>query len=191
MKSELRPVQAPRRLFTVEEYHQMGEAGIFHEDDRVELLAGEVVVMTAIGSRHAACVTGLTHLFAPHAGVAYALRVQNPVQLDDYSEPEPDIVLAKTRADLYRDSHPRPSDVLLLVEVADTSVGIDRAEKIPLYARSGVSEVWIVDLNANHIDVYRGPSREGYQEHETVERGRTLRPAALPQIEVAVADIIL
>lgn len=185
------PVQAPRRLFTVDQFHQMAEAAIFGEDDRVELLAGEIVDMTPIGSRHAACVTRLTHLFGPHAAEAFLLRIQHPVQLDDYSEPQPDVAVVKVRSDFYRDAHPRPADVLLLIEVADTSVEIDRAEKIPLYAASGVPEVWIVDLNAEHVDVYRDPASGGYRTHETVVRGGSLRPAALSQIELSADDVIL
>jgi len=185
------PVQAPRRLFTVDEYHRMGEAGVFTEDDRIELLAGEIVVMTPIGSRHASCVSRLNRLFSRQLGDDSLVRIQDPVQLDDYSEPEPDVVVVKARDDFYDGAHPRASDVLLLIEVADTSAASDRAEKIPLYARSGVPEVWIVDLNTNQVDVYRGPSRDRYQEHQTVGRDGLLRPAALPQIELAVADIIL
>jgi Uma2 family endonuclease len=184
-------VQAPRRLFTVDQFHQMAEAAIFSEDDRVELLAGEIVDMTPIGSRHAGCVTVLTHLFAPHVGEAFQLRIQHPVQLDDYSEPQPDLALVKPRGDFYRDGHPRATDVLLLIEVADTSVEIDRAEKIPLYAASGVPEVWLVDLNANHVDVYRDPTRSAYLKHETAMRGGSLRPAALSHIELSADDVIL
>jgi Uma2 family endonuclease len=184
-------VQAPRRLFTVDQFHQMAEAAIFGEDDRVELLAGEIVDMAPIGSRHAGCVTLLTHLFAPHVGEAFQLRIQHPVQLDDYSEPQPDVAVVKARANFYRDAHPRPADVLLLIEVADTSVEIDRAEKIPLYAASGVPEVWIVDLNAGHADVYRDPTRSGYLKHETVGRGGSLRPAALSQVELPADSLIL
>jgi len=169
----------------------MGEAGIFTEDDRVELLAGQIVDMTPIGSRHAGCVTLLTHLFAPHVGEAFQLRIQHPVQLDDYSEPQPDVAVVKPRANFYRDAHPRPSDVLLLIEVADTSIEIDRTEKIPLYARSGVPEVWIVDLNAGQVDVYRDPASGGYRVHETVARGGSLRPAALSRVELSADSLIL
>jgi Uma2 family endonuclease len=185
------PVQAPRRLFTVDQFHQMGEAGIFAEDDRVELLAGEIVDLTPIGSRHAACVSRLNYLLGRDVGDAFRLRIQDPVQLDDYSEPQPDVAVVKARADFYRDAHPRPADVLLLIEVADTSVEIDRAEKIPLYAASGVPEVWIVDLNAGHVDVYRDPASAGYRTHETVGRGGSLRPAALSQIQLSADDVIL
>jgi Uma2 family endonuclease len=184
-------VHAPRRLFTVDQFHQMGAAGIFSEDDRVELLAGEIVDLTPIESRHAACVSRLTHVFAPHAGEAFLLRIHDPLQLDDYSEPQPDVAVVKARPNFYRDAHPRPADVLLLIEVADTSVEIDRAEKIPLYAASGVPEVWIVDLNAGHVDVYRDPTRNGYLKHETVVRGGSLRPAALSQVELSADSLIL
>src|SRR5207249_12204402 len=127
---------APRRLFTVEEYHRIGQAGVFTEDERIELLAGEIVVMTPIGSRHASCVSRLNRLFSRHLGDDFLVRIQDPVQLDDYSEPEPDVVVVKARADFYHDAHPRSSDVVLLIEVADTSAGSDRAEKIPLYGAS-------------------------------------------------------
>jgi len=111
--------------------------------------------------------------------------------LDDYSEPQPDVAVVKARADFYRDAHPRGADVLLVIEVADTSLESDRAEKVPLYAKSGIPEVWIVDLNAGRVEVYRGPTSGGYQHHETISRGGSLRPVALGQIELAADQVIL
>jgi Uma2 family endonuclease len=183
------PVQAPRRLFTVDQFHQMAEAAIFGEDDRIELIAGEIVEMTPIGSRHAACVSRLNHLFGSQLGEAVILRIQDPLRLDDYSEPQPDVAVVKGRADFYRDAHPGPTDVLLVIEVADTSADIDRTEKMPLYGRSGVPEVWVIDLSTHQIDVYRRPTSGGYLDHEIVRAG-ALRPGALPHMEILVDDVI-
>jgi Uma2 family endonuclease len=139
-------VQLARRLFTVAEYHKMAEAGILSEDDRVELLEGEIVAMSPIGSRHAGLVNRLNRLFSQRAGDQVVVSVQNPVRLGGYSEPQPDLALLRPRADFYTSSHPGPEDVLLAVEVAETSAAVDREVKVPLYARFGVPEVWLVDL---------------------------------------------
>jgi Uma2 family endonuclease len=183
-------VQAPRRLFTVDEFHQMAEASIFRESDRVELLSGEIVEMTPIGTRHAACVSWLNRWLGRHLGEAFIVRVQDPVRLDHRSEPQPDLVVVKARADFYRNAHPGPSDVLLVIEVADTSAEIDRVEKVPLYGRSGIPEVWVVDLSTGQIEVYCAPTSSGYAEHETVRHGGSLRPGAIPHIELSADDVL-
>src|SRR2546426_2118990 len=135
-----------KRRFTVDEYHRMAEAGIFSEDESVELLEGEIVEMTPISSRHAACVNKLTRLFTRELGERVVVSVQNPVALTETSEPQPDLALLRPRADFYAAGHPGPEDVLLMVEVADTSATSDRAVKVPLYARAGIEEVWLIDL---------------------------------------------
>ena len=183
------PVQASRRLFTVHEYYRMAEAGIFGEDDRVELLSGEIVEMTPIGSRHAAAVSRLIHVFTARLSGTAILRVQDPLRLDNYSEPQPDLAIVRLRQDFYRDAHPDAADVLLLIDVADTSGDIDRTVKIPLYARSGIAEVWVVDLNAGHVEVYRGPEGDRYVQHDTVGRGSSLRPSALPETKLYAATL--
>lgn len=132
-------IQIEKRYFKVGEYHRMGEAGVFSEDDRVELIAGEIVEMPPIGRRHAACVDRLTELFSGQPGVI--VRVQNPVRLDEFTEVRPNVALLRRREDFYSRSHPTPAGVLLVVEVADTSSAYDREVKLPLYARSGVPEV--------------------------------------------------
>ncbi len=175
--------------FTVDEYHRMGEAGILGPDDRVELIDGEIVMMTPIGSRHAACVDRCTHFFTRLVGDRAIVRVQNPIQLDDYSEPEPDISLLRPRDDFYATAHPLPGDVLLVVEVADTSIGYDREVKLPLYGSMGILEVWIVDLGRRCIDAYRAPIAGGYAERRTYQVDEKLRPAAL-DVEVAVTDLL-
>jgi Uma2 family endonuclease len=135
-------LQVSRRLFTVHEYDQMVQAGILHEDDRVELIEGEIIEMAAIGSRHAACVNRLVQLFVMHVAGQAIVHAQNPIRLSERTEPEPDLSLLKPRPDFYAAGHPGPQDVLLVIEVADSSIGFDREIKIPLYARAGIPEVW-------------------------------------------------
>lgn len=134
-------VQLLRRSFTVEEYHRMAEAGILREDDRVELLEGEIVEMTPIGSRHAACVDRLNQLGVRGVGPRAIVRVQSPVRLGERSEPQPDLTLLRARPDFYAHAHPGPADVLLIIEVAEASADADRTVKMPLYARAAIPEV--------------------------------------------------
>ncbi len=178
------------RRFTVDEYHRMGEAGIFHEDDRVELLDGEIVVMSPIGSRHAGCVKGLVSLLYQALGRSAILGVQDPVILEPYSEPEPDVAVLKPQADTYRRGHPAPSDVLLLIEVAETSIEYDRETKVPLYAQAGIPEVWLVNLPADNIEVYRKPRGDRYTDIHTAHRGERLTPPQLPTVTLRVDDIL-
>jgi Uma2 family endonuclease len=136
--------EVTRRRFTVHDYHRMGEAGILHEDDRVELIEGEIVEMAAIGTRHFSCVNGLTRLLVRGVGDEAIVSVQNPVRLDEHNEPQPDLTVLRVRD--YRESLPVPEDVLLLIEVSDTTLRYDRGVKLPLYARAGIREVCILDL---------------------------------------------
>jgi Uma2 family endonuclease len=184
------PVQAPKRLFTVDEFYQMAEAGILREDDRVELLAGEVVQMTPIGSRHAACVSRLNRLLNQGLGEECIVRVQDPVRLDEHSEPQPDVAVLRFRQDFYREAHPGPADVLLVIEVADSSADLDREVKVPLYARAGVPEVWVVDLAARAVDVYREASPEGYRHHRRMGPADRLIPDRFPSLEIAVSEVV-
>lgn len=184
------PVPLTTYRFTVDEYHCMGEAGVFHEDDRVELINGQVVEMTPIGPRHARCVDDLNRLFTRLAGDTAIVRVQNPVVLGKHHEPQPDLALLRRRPDRYGQAHPRPADVLVVVEVAETSLAYDRDIKIPLYARAGIPEVWLVDLQSDTIHVYRAPRRDGYAEPRSVARGETLTALHLPEVAVRVADVL-
>jgi Uma2 family endonuclease len=183
--------EAQRRRFTREEYHRMAEAGILHEDDRVELIEGEIVQMTPIGRRHAACVAELTRLLVPAIGQRALLWPQNPITLPDDTEPQPDIVLLRPRPDRYLEDDAQPADVLLLVEVADTSQRYDRMVKLPLYARAGVPEVWIVDLPAEVIEIYRRPTPTSYAQVERAGRGAAVAPAAFPDIVLPVDAILV
>jgi len=180
-----------RRRFTREEYHRMADAGILHEDDRVELIEGEIVLMTPIGRRHAACVAELNRLLVPAVGNRALLWPQNPITLPNESEPQPDIVLLRPRADRYRQDDARPEDVLLLVEVADTSQRYDRTVKLPLYSAAGIPEVWIVDLAGEVIEVYRRPTPSDYSQVERVGRGGVVAPGAFPDIVLPVDTILV
>lgn len=182
-------IEVTRRRFTVDEYHRMGEAGILHEDDRVELIRGEIVQMTAIGSRHAACVARLNELFVRGVSGRAVVWPQNPVLLLPDSEPQPDVVLLR-RADFYASRRPEGNDVLLLVEVADTSLRYDRRVKLPLYAERGIREFWIVDLEGQCVDVYRQPTGEGYRQNSRITRGTPLSPETFPDIVLSIATIL-
>lgn len=169
-----------RRRFTVEEYHRMGEAGILGEGERVELIEGEIVEMNPIGSRHAACVKGLTSLLGRLLGDELLLDVQNPVRLDGGLEPQPDLAVVRARD--YRDSLPVPEDVLLVIEVSDTTLRYDRNVKLPLYARAGIKEAWIVDLPNKAIERHNDPSQTGYGRMQRVGPGKTLASEVFPDL---------
>ena len=183
-------VQIQRRLFTVQEYHLMGEAGILGEDDWVELIEGEIVQMAAIGTRHASSVKRLIAVFSDLDRRKAIIGAQDPIQLTERTEPQPDVVLLQPRADYYATAHPVPSEVLLLVEVADSTVDNDRNIKVPIYARSGIQEVWLVDLVENCLEVYRQPGPNGYSLMLKFWRGQQVAPLAFPEFEVSV-DFIL
>jgi hypothetical protein len=183
-------VPVTKRRFTVEEYHRMAEAGILREDDRVELLDGEIIQMTPVGPRHAGCVIELTRVLSRLMGDAAVVSVQNPVVLGEHQEPQPDVALLRPRADSYRGRHPGPEDVLLVIEVAETSVEYDRERKLPLYARAGIPEAWLVDLPADAIEVHRRPVPHGYGEVRTLRRGETLTAVNFPTLAIAVGDVL-
>jgi len=178
-----------RHRFDVDEYHAMVRAGILMEGDRIELIDGELVEMHTIGSRHLACVIRLNHLLVPPLAGRARVSIQGSMRLDRYSEPEPDVLVLRPRADDYASAHPGPADVLLAIEVADTSLAYDRTVKLPLYARAGIAEVWIVDLEARAVEVHREPSADGYRRFELVREGRIV-PAAFPDLELELADIL-
>jgi len=183
-------VQLLRRRFTVDEYQRMGQVGILSEDDRLELLEGEIVEMAPIGSRHQATVDRLNALFSRGVADAAAVRVQGPVRLGEDSEPQPDVAILRLRVDFYASAHPGPADVLLLVEVSDSSTEYDREVKVPLYARFGITEVWLVGLETETVEVYRDPTAQGYQNVFQSVRGQGLSPESFPELGLAVDDIL-
>ncbi len=179
-----------RRLFTIEDYHRMVDAGILEEDDRVELLDGEIIEMTPIGPRHSGLVLRLTRLLIERLGGRGVVGPQNPVILDDLSEPQPDLYVCIPRADDYMAAHPHPSDILLIIEVSDTSLAYDRGRKATRYAAVGVPELWIIDLQHNVVEVLREPGRTGYALTLTHRSGETFSPSAFPDVEFAVDELL-
>ena len=179
-----------RYAFSVDEWHRMGDASLFADDARVELLDGEITERAPIGDQHALCVMRLERMFGRLADDAgFALSTQNPVVLDDRSEPQPDVALLRPPLERYS-AHPRPKDVLLLIEVADTTLAHDRDRKSLLYARSGITETWIVDLEGQEILVLRGPSRDGYRDAHRARHGETIGVFALIGLVVPVDDVL-
>lgn len=190
MDDVLATVEVRRRRFTIEEYYRMAEVGILGPEDRVELIEGEIVEMSPIGPHHAACVAALTRRLLLAAGERAVVSPQNPVRLLPDTEPQPDIVLLRPPESRYWERHGTPADTLLVVEVAETSYRYDRRVKLPLYARAGVPEVWIVDLPQGVVQVFREPGAAGYASERPVGRDGTVAPAALPDAAIAVAEIL-
>lgn len=182
------PIQ--RRLFTTDEYHVMLEAGILNEDDRVELIEGEILEMAPIGSFHVGGVNRLTALFTALLGSRAVVSVQNPVILDKRSEPQPDLVILRFREDYYASGLPTPSDVLLLIEIADSSFQFDRDVKAGLYARHGVPEVWLQDIEHSALLVHRNSSPEGYRDVRIFRCGEQVSPLAFPDLVIEVDAIL-
>jgi Uma2 family endonuclease len=168
----------------------MAEVGLLTEDDRVELIDGEIVEMAPIGDRHAGTVDYLAALCFSRLQNVAQVRVQNPILLSKHSELQPDVALLRPRADFYRGAHPGPADVLLVIEVADTTGAYDRAVKLPLYASSGVPEVWLVDLDGGRVEVHRAPRPEGYSEVRILRRGDSVSPQAFQGIKVSVDEVL-
>jgi Uma2 family endonuclease len=185
-----RPEPPLRHRFDVYDYHRMAEAGILTRDDRVELIEGEIVDMAPIGSQHAAVTDVLNELVVRAlAADRVQVRVQGPLRLDRRNEPQPDLMLLRPRTDHYRSGHPTAADVLLLVEVADSSLAFDRGPKLALYARRGVPEVWVVDLVDRAVEVYTRPGPEGYADLRRVSDG-TVTPALVPGLDINVAALL-
>jgi Uma2 family endonuclease len=179
----------PRR-FTIDEYYRMAEAGILKPDERVELIDGVVYTMSPIGSRHAACVRTLDDLFHATFRGRAIVSVQNPIRLPDLTEPQPDLVLARPHPDRYRKRHPEPRDILLLVEVMDTSAMRDRGQKLTAYATAAVPEVWLVDLDGQAIEVHHIPQGGVYSRSYTRRSGESVTPGAFPDVALNVDDIL-
>lgn len=184
------PAGIERRRFTVDEYQRMAETGLFAEDDRLELIDGEILTVSPPESPHAAAVSRATHAFVAACGDQAIVRIQDPIRLNPFSQPQPDVVLARPRTDFYRSAHPQPVDVLLVVEIADTSLRYDGAVKTPLYARNGIVEYWLVNLRARTVTCHASPGDDGYARVTTHVPGETLSPHALPECRVRVDDLL-
>jgi Uma2 family endonuclease len=180
-----------RKRFTVDEYHAMAEAGILAEDDHVELVSGEIVQMSPIGPRHAACVDRLDDLLRESAPRGTAIiRVRSPIAVGEHHEPEPDISVLRFRPDYYAGGLPVPADVLLVIEVADTSPEHDRDVKLAVYARAGIPESWLADLRGGALERHTEPSADGYRLVTRAGRGQVLGSTVLPSLALDVARVI-
>lgn len=180
----------PRHRWTVEDFHKMVDAGLLTEDSGVELIDGEVVEMAPIGSGHAGKVSRLVHLFSSLAGNRAIVSPQNPIVLGDYSEPQPDIALLRWREDFYENAHPRPQDILLLIEVSDVTARYDRQIKVPLYACHGIPEVWLIDLHCQCVEIYRHPREGHYLQADTYRTG-SVSPQQLPEMTIDINQLFL
>lgn len=178
------------RRFNVEEYHRMGEVGILGEDDRVELVGGELVEMAPIGTRHLSCVVGLTHLLVEAASGRWFVSVQNPVRLGRRDEPEPDLSLLKRRPDPGALAPPGPEDVLAVIEVSDTTLSYDRNVKLPLYAVAGIPEVWIVDLNGGAVEIHSAASPDGYLKSRSFGPGERVVSDTVEGLSISVDEVL-
>ncbi len=178
------------RLFTAEEYHRMGEAGVFGPDERVELLDGEIIAAPPMGDRHAAGIERLTHLLVRRFGENASIRPALPVKLSAISEPQPDFALAKRRSDAYRKGGVHTSDVLALIEVSDSSLGYDRRKKLHAYARAGIAEYWVVNLVDETVEQFRDPNDVGYASSFVAHRGERVSFVAFPSEAIGVDEIL-
>jgi len=183
-------VEVTKKLFTVDEYYRMAATGILGPEDRVELIEGEIIQMSPIGDRHAGNVNRATELFVTSFKGRAVVSVQNPIQLSDYTEPEPDVVLLKPRTDHYSSKKVWAGDALLVVEVSDTTLRYDRNVKLPLYAAAGVPEVWIENLRADELLVYRNPTGKAYSESLVLHRGDSVSPVAFPDVTFEVDALL-
>lgn len=182
-------VQTKHR-FSVEDYHRMVETGVLRPDARVELLDGEIIDMPPIGPFHSSVVNELVRVFNESSKGRWLVWSQNPISLDQHSEPQPDLMLVKPSADRYRAKHPRPADVFLLVEVSDTTLDLDRNEKLSTYGRAGVPEVWSVNLLEHTIEVYREPNFPGYGAKTVARTDGHAKPQTFPDVVVDVAELL-
>ena len=185
---EVAEVEPRRRRFTIDEYRRMGEVGILIEDERVELIDGEIVEMSPMRAPHVDCVASLTHLLVEQAGKAVRVHVQLPIRLPNESEPEPDLSLV--RSDYDRRSVPAAEDVVAVIEVADSSREYHRSVKLPLYAAAGIPEAWLFDLVADRIERHTEPGADGYQQIAVVGRGKSLTSTVLPAVVLSIDDVL-
>ena len=182
------PIQLWR--FSVRDYDRMLESGILNEDDRVELIDGEVRELSPTGERHASIVDRLTQLLIENLARCAIVRIQNPIVLNDFTKPQPDLVVLKWRDDYYASQTPGPADILIVIEVSDTTLNYDRSEKLPRYAAAGIPEVWIVDVFGHNMEQNTQPDRGGYRHTETLQHGAIIRSKVLPQLALDVAAIV-
>lgn len=184
------PVRYSPHRFTVDEYYRMAETGILNEHDRVELIDGQILVMEPISSEHGGHTKRINRLLTSLLGDRAIIGVQDPIQIDEFNHPQPDITVCRPRDDFYTNSHPEADDILLVVEIAWTSAMRDRGLKVPLYGRAGITEFWLVDIPNAALEVYTGPSDDGYDKAVRLRRGASVRPVAFPDVEIRIDDVV-
>jgi len=184
------PTEVIKKRFTVDEYYRMAEAGILRPEDRVELIDGEIIQMSPIGQRHAARVNRANSLFIRAFGEQAVVSPQNPVQLSDWTEPQPDIVVFKARSDFYESKKPTPRDVLLVLEISDTTLRYDMKIKLPHFAAALIPEVWIQDINGDSLYVFRDPQGNCYVTSMQLKRGAFVYSLAFPEIRFSLDDLL-
>ncbi|MCY7323009.1 MAG: Uma2 family endonuclease [Phormidesmis sp. CAN_BIN36] len=178
------------RQISVQDYHQMAEAGILLPDEQIELLEGQIIKMAAKGTAHRAAVSRINHLLENQLGDRVLICLQDPIRLDDYSEPEPDVAVVRPDPLYYEDHHPTPAEIFLLIEVADTSLKFDCETKALAYARSGIVEYWVLDVNDRKLHVYLMPSATGYQSETILSEALTVSPLAFPECVIAIKALL-
>lgn len=185
-------VEAPieRWRFTVDEYYRMFETGVLPEDARVELINGDVLKMPPIGSHHNGAVDGFTEVLPELLGRRASIRIQGSLRVGVHGGPQPDVLVLRRRDDRYRTANPSAADVLLVVEVSESTLNHDRNVKGPMYAAAGILDYWIVNLVDRHIEVYRDPSPDGYTSIEVKQRGDSIQLLAFPDVSIAVTNIL-
>ncbi|MEW6210455.1 MAG: Uma2 family endonuclease [Acidobacteriota bacterium] len=183
-------IEPTARSFTVDEYYRMAEAGIIQPGERVELIEGRILKMSPKGTAHSASTTLAARYFIIHLGDRAIVRIQEPVHIDDRSEPEPDVVLARPLENKYSDHHPAPGEILLILEIADTSARYDREVKSLLFAQAGVIQYCILNLNSKELEDYRDPGSEGYRSKQTYKADEQFSLVAFPEILIAVRDLL-
>jgi len=182
------------KRFTIDEYHRLGDLGFFTEDDRVELIRGEIMQMAAKGTPHTVCCSNLLRELAGLVANRATLRCQDPIILPSNSEPEPDFVIARNRADNYLSAHPNPSDILLVIEIADSTLKYDQEVKIPLYAEAGISDYWIFNLVNDQLETYSEPYQDmqvnfGYSAKRIVLPNKTIALPCFPDLSLDLSKI--
>lgn len=183
-------IEITKRLFTVHDYHRMVDAGILSEDDRVELIRGEIIAMSPIGPRHSAAVLRATQALVKLVGDLAIVGVQGSIRLDEYDEPQPDLYLLRPKDDFYASGHAGPADIFLIIEVADSSLEYDSTIKMNLYAETGVPEYWIANVRDDCLVAHSNPTKTGYGTVQQFQRGQTIAPQLLPECRMLV-DVVL
>jgi len=176
-----------RHQVTINEWHQM--ESIFQPEQHLQLINGEITTMSPVGYKHSGHLNGLVHLFREKLATETILSIQNPLSLNKFSEPEPDLMLLKPEANFYKHRHPTVSDVLLLIEISDSSLYFDRQQKLKLYAQHKINDYWIVNLQNNSLEVYRQPKNASYELQQTLVGGEKIHPLYFPEITLEVANI--